>query len=593
MTIYNDKMSLASVYVPMPDGVRLAVDIWQPVNLAPADRLPAIFYFTRYWRSYGLVKDMLEVQPPYKTAAYFTARGCVLVVADGRGSGASFGTRAGEYSPAEIADIPHLLDWIARQPWCNGRIAPMGTSYTGNTAFISGTAQTDALKIIAANSVDFDAYSQLMCPGGIPNIWMKGSWGKMVGAMDRNDAKTLMDMASPPPPEEYAKNICGVRPVDVDMDGSLLRAAVAEHAGNFNVGADDIDLTYRNPTPEIAAMNRSASVSGYLRVLEEAGKPILYRTGWRDAGTAEGALSLFNSISNPMRIMLGPWDHGLNTLADPFHTGDVQPLSIEEKLSSIMEAIFPYLLGDDNLKNAEMRVIEYFTFGENKWKRTDQWPPARTTMRRLYLDSNHGLSASSPQIETGGDEYVVDREASTGIFNRWHTQLSAPIHSPDRREADSRLLVYDSAPLETDVEVTGHPLVRLFIRSNDTDAAVFAYLEDIAPDGAVKLITEGCLRGLHRQISKDAPPYWVPGPCHSFLKEDAQPMSPGEVAEFHFNLFPTSVLFKKGHSIRLAIAGADKDTFARVSEIEGQKWIVERNRAFASYLELPIVPTGE
>jgi putative CocE/NonD family hydrolase len=595
MALSNEKIQLESVYVPMPDGVRIAVDIWLPADLPADEKIPAIFVFTRYWRAYGLVEDSLEIQPPYRTALYLAERGYALVAVDGRGSGASFGVRTSEYSPAEIADLAPLLDWVAEQRWCNGKIASWGTSYTGNTAFIAAGAGSDALKIVAANSADFDAYSQLMFPGGVPNAWMQGTWGEMVGAMDRNDVQTLMNMAAESPPEEFMQNMRGVRPVDEDADGSLLAAAVAEHAKNFNIGLDTLDLTSRDASAESEAMLRAASIYGYLDSIAKSGTPILYRTGWQDAGTAEGALCLFNSLPNPMQVVIGPWDHGMSSRADPYQPGEeAQPLPLEEKLGAILESIAGHLVPETESSPNHVRSVRYYTYGADEWKSTSTWPPAGIQSRSFYLAENGRLNPQRPTDEAGQDVYRVDPDASTGRFNRWHTQVGgAFVHHPDRREENGKLLVYETAPLDADTEVTGHPLLRLFVRSTAADGAFFAYLEDVDPDGRVRLITEGCLRALHRKISSDAPPYWTPGAYRSYKRLDTAPMQVGEVNELTFNLFPTSVLFRKGHRIRLAIAGADKDTFAPIAGAENAEITVERNYVYASCLELPIMPNGE
>jgi len=105
----------------------------------------------------------------------------------------------------------------------------------------------------------------------------------------------------------------------------------------------------------------------------------------------------------------------------------------------------------------------------------------------------------------------------------------------------------------------------------------------------VTYITEGELRALHRKISNETPPYKMLVPYHSFLRKDALPLVPGQLAELKFGLQPTSVLIKKGHRLRIAIAGADKDTFARIPATGVPTITVARNRKDASWIELPVV----
>jgi hypothetical protein len=117
--------------------------------------------------------------------------------------------------------------------------------------------------------------------------------------------------------------------------------------------------------------------------------------------------------------------------------------------------------------------------------------------------------------------------------------------------------------LDRDLEVTGHPIATLYLSATTTDTTVFAYLEDIDEQGQVTYVTEGLLRALHRKLSN--PPAGYPPfiPHRSFKRKDALSLHPGEVFQLVFDLFPTSYQFKKGHQIRLSLAGTDRDHFAQ------------------------------
>jgi putative CocE/NonD family hydrolase len=176
------------------------------------------------------------------------------------------------------------------------------------------------------------------------------------------------------------------------------------------------------------------------------------------------------------------------------------------------------------------------------------------------------------------------------MTSRWMSLVNVanvPIGYPDRAQRDARLLVYTSAPLTHDVELTGHPLIALHLRCSAPDAALFVYLEDVLPDGEVYYVTEGLFRAVHRRIDPGPRPYELPVPHHTFRRGDAQPLARGEVAEVTFDLLPVSYLFRRGHAIRIAIAGADADNFAPVlpapPEIE-----VLRSPAYPSHVALPI-----
>ena len=131
--------------------------------------------------------------------------------------------------------------------------------------------------------------------------------------------------------------------------------------------------------------------------------------------------------------------------------------------------------------------------------------------------------------------------------------------------------------------------LNLYVDSTHTDGAFFIYLEDVDESGKVTYLTEGGLRAIHRKVSKDTPPYMTPVPYHTFRKKDAMPLVPGEITELKFGLLPTSILIKKGHRIRVAIAGHDKSVFARIPADGAPIISVARNRQHASFIDLPVV----
>jgi putative CocE/NonD family hydrolase len=237
-------------------------------------------------------------------------------------------------------------------------------------------------------------------------------------------------------------------------------------------------------------------------------------------------------------------------------------------------------------------TLVYFTMGENRWKSTDVWPIAGTRQRRFYFAADHSLASTKPSA-SGHDTYQVDFEASAGPANRWATQAGGPhIDYGDRTEADSKLLTYTSGPLPRQLELTGQPVVTLRVASTATDGNFFVYLEDVAPDGKTTYVTEGELRALHRKLSMETPPYKTTYPYRTFAAKDAQPLVPGQTATLTFQLQPTSVLFKTGHRIRVAVAGADAGTFLRIpAALQNDVTLtIERGGVEPSLIELPIVP---
>jgi putative CocE/NonD family hydrolase len=209
---------------------------------------------------------------------------------------------------------------------------------------------------------------------------------------------------------------------------------------------------------------------------------------------------------------------------------------------------------------------------------------------RYHLGEGGTLTTETPAARAASDRYQVDYSHGTGDESRWNSLMGLPVNYPDRAEADARLLVYDSPPLESDLEVTGHPVATLYLKSTADDGVFLAYLEDVDENGAVTYVTEGVLRGIHRKLSQETPPYPLVVPYHSFERRDGRPMAPGEVTELVFDLLPTSYLFRKGHSIRIALAGADRDHFALIPSEGPPTWTVLRDAGHPSHVALPVVP---
>ena len=94
---------------------------------------------------------------------------------------------------------------------------------------------------------------------------------------------------------------------------------------------------------------------------------------------------------------------------------------------------------------------------------------------------------------------------------------------------------------------------------------------------------------MHCKVSTQTPLYTLFGPYHTLTKQDAEPMVPGEITEMAFDLYPISIVLKKGQRIRLAIAGADRDVFAPIPGCEEPLITVERNAVYRSYIDLPTI----
>jgi putative CocE/NonD family hydrolase len=578
-----------ALYVRAEDGTRLAIDVHLPKGLPADTKIPAVVKTTRYWRAISL-RWPASLFDRDEFVEFFTSHGYAVVKLDVRGTGASFGSWPISYTPQETRDAGHdVVQWIVEQPWSNGRVGAQGISYPGNGAASLPIPNHPAVKAVVPRFIEFDEYVDLPFPGGIVNSGFISLWNESNWALDTNDTRKVVALDGG---GLFARLMLrGVKPVDADRDRSLLRAAIEEHSENGHLLALANSVTYRDDVPEGFDFTiDTISLHTYREAAERSGAAYYLWGSWLDAGTANAVLRHFFTYSNPQRAVIGAWSHGARRDSDPFKpvNATLEP-SKSDQMLDCLRFLDHYLKGVDNGVMSE-KLLHYYTAGEGKWKTTAVWPPEGTAKLRYYLAADRGLSEAPPGASYGSDEYAVDFSATSGTTNRWYTQLGgSDVVYDGRSEEISKLLSYRSEPLSRAMEITGHVVVHLWVRSTHEDGAFYVYLDAEAPDGRVVYLTDGQLRALHRKLSPEEPPYRTWEPYHSFERADGAPLVPGEVAELRFGLQPTSVRIPEGWRLRVSIAGHDADTFARIPA-EGDPVIaVERNLIHASYLELPVV----
>jgi len=610
-------MNTKSLYITMRDGIKIAVDVVLPKNLPSDAKIPTLILQTRYWRADEFRIPFRWLQKPDKFILFFTSHGYAIVLVDVRGTGASFGTWPYPWSRDEIMDGGEIVNWIVSQPWSNGKVASIGVSYVGATAELLAATNHPAVKAVVPRFSQFDLYTDIPFPGGIFNQLFVKQWGHMDHLLDRNNAREMLahlvrvfeerqaSLSKMELPKGFhvSKNVRalktgrlavkGVKPVDSDKGRRLLNKAIQSHANNGDVYKLAEKLDYRDDIiafGDFKASMDAISIHSFREDIERS-KVAIYSWGsWFDSGTADGVIKRFLTYNNPLRAVIGPWSHGAAYHTSQHTPPDTPPSpSVTEQWLECLRFFDYYLKGINNGVMKE-KVLVYYTMSEEKWKTTNAWPPVGSTTQRWYLSENNTLTQNPPKTKSGKDNYTVNFEATTGKSNRWHTLLGGTsVIYPDRAEEDHKLLTYTSLPLTEDTEITGYPIITLYLTSTATDGAFFVYLEDVDETGRVIYITEGQLRAIHRKVSTDPPPYSLLVPYHSFKKKDTVPLVPGEIAELTFGLLPTSVLIKNGHRIRIAISGHDKDTFTRIPAEETPVITVARNESQASFVDLPIV----
>jgi len=583
-----------SIYLTMRDGVRIAADVHLPKSYKKGDKLPVLLYQTIYQRSSrvpavknpdiakasdwkaGPKLDHKESSPIEFLALN---KGYVVIKTDVRGTGASFGHRNSPLPLEEIQDTYDILDWIIAQPWSNGKVGAYGISYTGMTAGMAATVGHPALKAIVLGwSAIYDEYKSAMQPFGFVQPGVVCQWSDLLTALWSNDYK----MAGR-----------AIMPVDGDESATLLKQAIKEHQRNESVCDLLTPLVYSDDKIGKDKLSvQSFSQRDSKKEIEASGVAMLSLASWYDTGAVDAHFVRMQDFANEQKIFLTGGQHGARSHASPYTVSDkvLPPIPSGEVTWGKAITFFDYYLKDIKNDYPSWPKVTYWNLGEEAFKTSGAWPIKNTENMRFYFDKQQVLASKRPNYVQESDRYQVDFSATTGRNSRWWTGIGYPMLNLNaRQEDDKKLLTYTSEPLTEDMQITGWPIVSLTVSSTHSDGAFIAYLEDIDEQGNSIYVNEGGLRAIHRKVKTNPVTGLEHLPYHSFKKEDAQPLVPNKVSEIKFEMIPTSVKIAKGHRIRIAIAGADKDNFVRIPA-KGEPIIkVYRGGDTPSYVDFPVV----
>jgi putative CocE/NonD family hydrolase len=547
--------------IKMPDGVTLAADVVRPDS---HDRIPAILVMTRYGRATRISPAAIKA---------FTAAGAAIVLVDVRGSGASQGVYPVVFSRDERNDIGVILSWIAAQSWSNGHAVVTGVSYDGNLAALALASDSPVLAATVPRFIDFDTYEDLAIPGGMRNEMLLREWGSLTESLDHGLPCLLA--------AENCAHMDNLKPLDEDHDRHLLRRSLLEHQKNWHAYQDTLGYAFEDDVTPSGLPLREGFLSTQFSRIAASVVPTQLWGSWFDASTADSALRWFAAAPDaPIEVYLGAWVHGGGMRVDPLLPGaaDTEP-GAPVPARAFLDFAQRALTAPQTIQ----RRIIYYTAGAGVWRTTSTWPtPGMHSVQwhfqadgglgpHVQADGRPGLNADS--AATGADHYAVDFTHTTGKSNRWTTQLGGgPVDYGDRRHADAKLLAYTSTPLDKDIEITGSPSLTLHMASSQPDGAVIVYLETVKPDGSVVYLSEGerrlALRG-------------------GYNRQDLAPIEPGAPFTITIELHALSVVIPKGYRLRVALAGADADTFARYPAQGAPVYTVFRSAALPSWIDLP------
>lgn len=625
-----DVVLFKDVMVPVRDGVRLATDIYRPARDGEVveGKFPAILERTPYNK---------ERRVMVEKAGFFVSRGYIFVAQDCRGRFNSGGEFYGYVD--EPPDGYDTVEWIARQRWSDGKIGTMGTSYGGWVQSALALLNPPHLSSMFPNVSIFNSgLHSVRHSGAFEMRWL--AWSFLRAASSKEAAaepivaKALIETRF----DELMTNW------PIKKGETSLRMTPTYEKFAFDILThSDYDKFWRR-----TGRGWMGDVEEYIE--DHADIPMYYSGGWYDSycrSTTEFYEKMSKMKKSTVKLLMGPWTHGDAEVFARTYSGDVDfgPEAaidynalrlkwFDQTLKGINNGILhepPVRIfvmgGGDGSRNKEGRLNH-----GGYWRYEKEWPLDRTIYTNYYLREGGALSPQPPEKEFSSTNYIYDPndpvptiggnistllhllpppdgfDAMAHLDNYERVRLfSKPlakvgahnqVEAPDVYGANSPylplssrhdIIVFQTSPLEEEVEVTGPIKIVLWASSTAVDTDFTAKLIDVHPsnedypNGYAMNLTDSIIRARYRE---------------DFEKQSF--MEPRAIYMFTIQPYPTSNLFRKGHRIRLDISSSNWPRFdinPNTGEPLGLNTMtvkatntIYHETAHPSHIVLPIIP---
>jgi len=537
------------IRVTMRDGVRIALCVYRPDGDGP---FPTLFAASPYQYEYdGNPAYPIFLWRETGPIQWYVTRGYAYVHADVRGSGRSEGTFK-FLDKEEQQDACELLEWIARQPWSDGKVGGIGQSYFGFSQWLLATHAPPQLRCIAPYDALIDPYRCSGFHGGIYCIY-RTWWFSYLRA------ETL---------HRAADAIRG-RMLDYDLGKDLVEHQLYDDWWQERCAFERID---RIDVPVFSighwgklGLHLRGNILGYEHV---RGAKKLLVTGARSAVEAH---HLFDTIEFHDTELLPFYDHFLKGYANGY---------------------------------PERPAVRLFVRGDEVLREEKEWPLARAEYKAFYFRA--GRSGSLTSINDGrlATEAPEEEESASSYAYpdpEWVQGVAAVTDGgPDPIR---RVLTFTGEPLPRDLEVTGPIVLHLYASSTETDTDFFVKLADQWPaTPSVREaraqpksvnVSKGWLKASHRRKDPDRSSPYRPFYAH----QSPEPLQPGKPYLFEIEVLPTAYVFKRGHRIRVEIVNGDSPITDSIHVHPYVPYKVGRDTihhdaTHPSHIVLPIIPRG-
>ena len=508
------------VMIPTRDGIQLAANIYRPD--APG-RFPALSVADSYQKDlYHLPAVPTFHMRETNDLEWFASRGYVMVHSDSRGTGHSLEGEWRFLSREEQDDLYDLIEWIAVQPWCTGKVGMLGESLLAWSQWFAAIQQPPHLACIIPWDGGADMYRDMCWHGGMMAMGFPTAWH-------------FWEMRA-----HYRLGVKGPNP---------------------EMGRWDMVWNLMNhPTYDEFWRVRTADYS-------QITCPVFAIAPWLSVGLhLRGAIRGYEELKSPKKLMIV---HGVLD-------GDEMAIYNAPEMQLLMLRWYDHWLKGNDTGFMEEPPVTIFVRGAETYRTEPDWPLPGTEYRKLYL--HPGPSGAVESLNDGKLSWVPPTaQADTGSRDAqacfsysypdpdWTHFIgggTAVILEDGAVHPTRRIPTFVSDPLERDLEVTGSPVLVLYAASDQTDTDFFVRVVDQAPDSEQepgrppkgRILTRGWLKASHAcTLDED-----VSKPYRPYYRHDLPlPIEPGKINKYDIEVWPMSNVFKKGHRLRLDIACGD------------------------------------
>ena len=482
--------------VEMRDGAKLWTTIWRPGN----GSYPTVL--SRGYKHYG-------ADGPKRHSKDWNRAGYAYAVQQCRAGGGEDGSR---FFPDDV-DGYDSIEWIAKQPFCDGKVAMYGGSYWGATQWRAVTAKPPSLKAIIPSDTGVDQWKYSYRSSGAVHLKMTSQGRVFPSGANLN-------------PDEWRSRLMHL-PL-LTMDSAVSGSLGDNRLWNDYISHSSFDTYWK--TLSMRDGDKYAQVD----------IPVYIMGGWRDY-YGEASLEAFNALTR-----LGKAPDVRIRIANEGHTG-------RPDITESIRFLDYHLKGISNGLPDEPAIKFAVQTGDTKedvqWREASRWPLPDTRFTKFYLSCPDGTKSGSLQTQPPGNEtpttYTYDPAdpvetiAANGshIYPPVHGLITDQICDLSSLESRSDVLAFTTSPLMEDTEVIGPIEAHIWASSSARDTDFIVRLTDVTPEGKALNVTEGIVRARFRNS----------------IWEEPSLITPGKIYHYTIELMPAAIVFRKGHRIRVHV----------------------------------------